>query len=326
MKNKRNGLIFLFVFIGLIMISLGLFQILKLQSYSKTTGKFSYSELIEGQDSEVDSYIWYYKFMVNDYIYTAETKTKFISQPSSNKDIIVYYDSANPEKNIISNDYTRYYLIIIGLMFTSVLLFYSKKEVEDSEEMRARSNAKKTGWFVLFFIGCFLFIALSSYDFSFSAMLSAMSIVIIIFIFFMICGVKILINAYNPKHSFKYEYKDGKKTITVKNYVENNMANDELANRINPILNSGLDKISIIEGIIKIVLGSFLCLIYFSPAVMALLERFDIINTHYKINGNVVTGIQFFKYTTLGYGLLLLIPGIILIVLGIKEIKENKNI
>lgn len=59
---------------------------------------------------------------------------------------------------------------------------------------------------------------------------------------------------------------------------------------------------------------------------MVLFDKIGLINSSFKIDGKEVTAIQFLKFATLGYGLLFLIPGIILIVSGIKEIKGKKNI
>ncbi len=323
MDKEKNIAIILCFIIGIILMSLGVFQIIKTHSYSKTTGEFTYSEEPK-KESNPNYYIWHYKFTVNNTTYFTKSKTEFVRKPASNK-ITIYYDSTNPEKNRLANDYTSYYLIIIGLIFSSVICFYSKTKVEEeNEETNARNDAKKMGWFILLFIGGFFFIILSEYEFRITAMLLSMFIPTILLIAFLMIGVKLLINAYNPNHIFKYEYKDGTKAVI--DSSDNNMSNDELASRVNDVLSSEetKNKVFFIKGIIQIAIGSFICFIYSIPALMVLLDMLCKINGSYKIDGKEVTAIQFLKYTTLGFGLFFLIPGIILIVSGIKKINNKR--
>lgn len=302
--------------IGLGLIIYGAVQIVKTNNYMETMGEFSYSSRKESTDS--DYYIWYYDFYVNNIKYTAQSDSKNIDEPINQEEKILY-NPTNPNENLINTDYTRYMVIIGGIIFLCTAFFFMPKQKKQQSDTKTTGDAK-TGWYVLLFtVGMFLIIFMKA-NFNIITLLKTMLFPTIIMVFFIGIGIFLIKRAHNPEMQ----------------NIENS-ENSELTNELSQVIDKEqLQKAQNIgykvKGIWQIILGIIWCMLVFTPQIIsAILVLFSLSSekSTYTYNGKEVTALQFIfgsinigQLITLAFGILIIAMGVI----SLHSYKKRKQL
>ncbi len=322
--NKNNKILpfIVLTIIGLGLIIYGIVQIAKTNNYLETMGNFSYSSREETTDSKGHTkiyYIWYYEFIVNNKKYIARSDSEESSEPF-NKEEKILYNPTNPNENLITTDYTRYVVIIAGIIFLCTTFFFIPKQKKQQSDTATTSDAK-AGWYVLLFsVGTLLIIFMKA-NFNIDTLLKTMLFPTIIMAIFIGIGIFLIKRVHNPEMQ----------------NVEN-ANNSDLANETSKVIDKEqLQKVQNIvykgKGIWQIISGIIWCIIVFFPQIISaffVLLSVSKENPTYTLNGEEVTALQFIFGSVSIIQLIALALGILRIAIGIRNLisykKDNQNI
>ena len=221
---------------------------------------------------------------------------------------------------MIATDYTRYVVIIAGIIFLCTAFFFMPKQKKQQSDTKTTSDAK-AGWYVLLFsVGMFLIIFMKE-NFNIVTLLKTMLFPTIIMAFFIGIGIFLIKKAHNPEMQ----------------NIENS-GNSELTNELSQVmdkeqLQKAQNIVYKIKGTWQIISGIIWCILVFTPQIISvILVLFSLgsKNPTYTYNGQEVTAMQFIFGEISIFQLIAFAFGILIIVLGIISLKfykkDNQNI
>lgn len=321
-KNNKIWPFILCAIIGLGLIIYGIVQIAQINNYSETMGKFSYSSRKENTDSDGNTsiyYIWYYDFTVNNTKYIAQSDSKETSEPFNNEEKILY-NPTNPNENLITTDYTRYAVIIVGIIFLCTSFLFMPKQKKQQSDTATTSDAK-AGWYVLLFSVSILLIIFMKVNFNIAILLKTMLFPTIIMTVFIGIGIFLIKRAHNPE----MQNADSSDNSELTNEPSQVIDKEQLQKAQNIVYK--------VKGIWQIISGIIWCIMIFSPQIISaffVLLSLSTENPTYTYDGEEVTAIQFIFGSVSIIQLIAFAFGILIIALGIRSLisykKDKQNI